>query len=143
MLSFKHIKFYKAWSNIAYSLYQISNLNIQASRFRTKLEWQEAKCLVKKQRLLWWSASIVFLWLELPIELTHFKCNHDVTWRLLRHRKAVRHCVLLELKDDSQNVQFENTNTVLIGLMMHGLTIFLIQLQAWHDYSVLLVLKLS
>ena len=30
--------------------------------------------------------------------------------------------MLLKLKDDSQNAQIENTTTVLIGLMMHGLT---------------------
>ena len=127
MLSFKHFKLRmwqlnKAWRNIAYSLSQISNLNTQASRFRIGLEWRGAKCIVVKQRLPWRSASTVFFWLEPSIELIQFKCDHDVTWRMLRHRKAARHRVLLKLKGESQNSQFENTTSVMIRLMMHGLT---------------------
>ena len=43
--------------------------------------------------------------------------------------------MLLKLKDDSQNTQFENTTIVMIGLKMHGPTkLFLYKFQAWHDY---------
>ena len=87
----------------------------QASRIEIELEWWEAKRQVQKQRLLWWSASTVFFWLESLIELIPFKCSHDVTWGLLSHRKGARHCVLLKLKGDRQNAQFENTTTVVIA----------------------------